>query len=131
MTTIREFIEAAGITVEVEPADGNPYVDGPGFNHYRVTLTRGDRFMEVTYSMGPAHTEGPKVDDVLDTLASDASGYENADGDFRTWCAEYGYDNDSIKASETFDAVRQQSNDLRALLGDVEYSTLLWETERE
>jgi hypothetical protein len=67
---------------------------------------------------------------VLDSLASDAAGYENSP-DFGDWCGEYGYDEDSRKAERIFKDVERQSAKLKKFLGDDLYETLLWDTERE
>jgi hypothetical protein len=76
------------------------------------------------------HTEpvAPTLADVLDCLASDASGFDAADC-FATWAAEYGYSDDSIKARDTYEACGAEAKRLRALLGE-EYETLLYKTER-
>ena len=45
----------------------------------------------------------PAVADVLPNLLLDGSAFFDAEG-FEDWCANYGYDHDSIKARDTFDA---------------------------
>jgi hypothetical protein len=62
---------------------------GVGARHWRITITRDGRQMRVYFSQGSAHTAPPTLDDVLDCLASDAAGIENARG-FDDWCSEYG-----------------------------------------
>lgn len=59
------------------------------------------------YSMGFAHTQRPKTAEVLQCLAMDIRGLENA-GDFETWCHEYGYDTDSRRAERTYNAIVKQ-----------------------
>lgn len=86
--------------------------------------------LELYFSQGSAHTEPPTLADVLDCLASDAAGYNQAGGQFEEWCSEYGYDSDSRKAEKTFRAVQQQARDLKALLGNDAYEELLFQTER-
>ena len=77
--------------------------------------------------MGPALTDEPDAADVLNCLASDASGYENA-GSFEEWAGEYGYDTDSRSAERTFSAVESQTLALRSFLGE-RYGDYLWDTE--
>lgn len=89
--------------------------------------------MTVPFSQGPAICEEPTAADVLDCLASDASGYENASGllrSFEGWAREYGYDPDSRKAERTFKTVQKQSQQLAVVLGTDAYNTLLWNVDR-
>lgn len=71
--------------------------------------------------------EPPTVAEVLDCLASDASG---ADQSFEDWCSDLGYDTDSRSAERTYNAVRQEMYDLRKLLGTADFETLLYSVER-
>ena len=99
-------------------------------SHYRVRLMRpGARPFGLYYSMGAAHKSPPTLPDVLDNLASDASGYDAARG-FEDWASEYGYDTDSRKAERVYRAVEAQATKLRAFLGDDLYAVLLNGTER-
>jgi hypothetical protein len=107
MATMRQRIEELGIRASLEWADANPHMDGmpAGSTHWKVTLRRkGGRRMTVYFSMGPAHTSEPEAAEVLDCLASDASGYDNARS-FEDWCSEYGYDSDSRKAERTYKTI--------------------------
>lgn len=45
-------------------------------------------------------------------------------GTFDEFCNEFGYDNDSISAKETWQAVREEWNDVRALFTDSELEEL-------
>jgi hypothetical protein len=100
-----------------------------GGTEWRVTLTVADRTMVLTFTMGPALTGEPSTADVLDCLACDCAGYENANG-FEEWADEYGYDTDSREAEATYNAIRAQVIELDTLLGPDAYNTLLWNTER-
>ena len=135
---LSEFITEHGIEMQVERVKRNPNMMDmmDGASHYLCNFRRhwGDgayclEEMDVTFSMGSAHTEPPTVEDVLDCLASDASGYMNAGFDFEEWASEYGYDTDSRKAYHTFETVEEQADQLRKFMGD-EYETLLWSVER-
>lgn len=72
----------------------------------------------------------PTAAEVLSCLALDASGWENASGDFGDWCSEYGYD-DPGEAWKTFQVVSSQRALLKRFLPSEAYERLLWETEPE
>jgi len=72
----------------------------------------------------------PELADVLDCLASDASGFDNSRS-FEEWAGEYGYDTDSRKAEKTYLTVKNQALELKSFLGREAYETLLWNVERE
>ena len=71
----------------------------------------------------------PSIEDVLDCLASDASGFGNS-RTFEEWADEYGYDSDSRKAEKTYNAVAENTKKLKNLLGHDLYEKLLFEVER-
>jgi hypothetical protein len=98
--TIAAFIEKHGIKFSAELTDRNPNMDEmpAGSSHYKATIRRGRFSMTIPYSMGPAHLRDPRAEDVLDCLASDAAGFENARS-FEEWASEYGYDTDSRRPS--------------------------------
>jgi hypothetical protein len=129
--TISDFIKQKQIKMSVSCLDSNPHMADatPGSNHYRCTFSAGGKRMTIPFTMGSAHTEEPEPGEVLDCLASDSAGFENAQG-FEDWASEYGYDSDSIKAKRTYDAVKQQRDKLQRFLGDDDYKNLLWHTER-
>lgn len=131
---LAEWIAAEGITARSRRANGNPNIDdmGAGASHWRVTLERPNgNALTVPYSMGSAHRGEPELTDVLDALASDSAGYENASA-FEAWAEEYGYSTDSRKAERTFRAVQSQAENLRVFLGVEAYEALLWGgTERQ
>jgi hypothetical protein len=138
MQTLNQFIAKHGITAECQWADRNPNMDDKEWSrdstHYRVTLTIRDgkrrRKMQTYFSMGSAHTKEPSAADVLDCLASDASGYDNAQS-FEEWARDYGYDPDSRKAEKTYKTIAKQSERLKQWLGNPdEYQHLLFDTER-
>jgi hypothetical protein len=97
-------------------------------NWYRVTLRMGRRQMTVPYGMGPALTGEPEAAEVLDSLASEAASFENADG-FEDWASEFGWDTDSRKPERVWDQTEAQTIKLRQFLGD-KYDAYLWHTER-
>ena len=56
----------------------------------------------------------PDVATVVNSLCSSLSATEQA---FSEWCSDYGYDNDSIKALETYRACQQEAIAVRRLFG--------------
>lgn len=133
--TLTEFISDHNISMDCEKTGSNPNMDSmpEGSCHYRCTFFAGERMrgpFEVPFSRGPALEGEPTAEDVLDCLASDASGVENA-RNFEEWASEYGYDTDSRKAERTYNIVREQAKQLRGFLGSDAYELLLWHTERE
>jgi hypothetical protein len=145
--TISEFIAANQITMACERTDANPNMsESRDMDHWKCLIQRygqrrrnhgkpgsttGKSRMTLTFSQGYGHKGAePKLADVLDCLASDAAGAENAQ-DFEEWCSEYGYDPDSRKAEKTYNTVEHQAARLKTFLGDDLYNELLWNTERE
>ena len=127
---LRLFIARLGVTATAEMVDRNPHMDGSDqMDNYRVLLRHGRKQMTVYFSMGLALGREPSAEDVLDCLASDASGVDNASS-FEDWCGEYGYDTDSRKAERIFKVCERQAAKLRNFLGQDDYEALLWHTER-
>ena len=129
--TLQDFIGNTAISSKVKRVASNPSMEdmGPGSRHWLVTLRAGRFSMRVPFSQGSAHTEAPTAADVLNCLADDAAGFENARS-FDEWCSEYGYDTDSRKAERIYKTVARQSARLRAMLGQDNYEALLWNVER-
>ena len=85
--------------------------------------------MTVYFTMGSAHTAEPTAAEVLDCLASDAASVVNA-RDFTDWASDLGYDTDSRKAEQTYQACVKSTADLRRLLGVDAADVLMFRTER-
>jgi len=132
-TTIQAFIEAEQLEMTVSRTARNPHMIEQMPRNFDCTIRqvgRGNpRSMHVYFSQGSAHTKAPTLAEVLDCLASDASGIENALS-FEDWANEYGCDTDSRKAEKTYHICQEQAEDLRNLLGRDAYKTLLYHTER-
>lgn len=134
---LSQFIAANSITMVSARVDRNPNTADDDWaktaRHWRCTLinrsTKRPRRLTIYFSQGRAHTAPPSTEDVLDCLASDAVGYENANS-FEDWATDYGYDTDSRKAEKTYRMIGTQSGKLKRFLGDEAYETLLWECER-
>ena len=71
----------------------------------------------------------PEIDDLLDCIASDYSGYVNSRS-FEDWASEYGYDTDSRQAEKIYNTVRQQAMDIESLIGRDQAELLAFEIER-
>lgn len=72
--------------------------------------------IEVPFYMGVGHYgRQPQKEEVLDTLFMDA---ESTDLNFDEWCAELGYDDDSIRALEVYKACKRIAEDLDHLFGN-------------
>lgn len=130
--TIEKFIEKNELSMSVKSADSNPNMSDHEHltRHFFCTITNGQNSMGLHFSQGSAHTERPTLTDVLDCLASDAGAVENANG-FKDWASDLGYDTDSRQAEKTYKVCVKQADMLKALLGDSEYETLLWDIERQ
>lgn len=131
--SIDDFVSQNDFRMKCEWAPNNPNMqESENMDHWKCVIRRKGNIgsMTLVFSMGMAHRgKEPEVADVLDCLASDASGIENSPS-FEDWCSEYGYDTDSRKAEKTFKACEHQSKRLKKLLGEDLYAQLLWHTER-
>jgi hypothetical protein len=131
--TLAEFINKHGVRMTCEPTDRNPLMDPDGsrMDHWHCVLRCGGRQMTLTFSMGVAHAgREPKADEVLNCIASDSASIENARS-FEDWAGELGYDEDSRKAEKVYKACQAQAEKAKALLGEVAYGELLWNTEQD
>jgi hypothetical protein len=75
--------------------------------HGKVTLSDVEGYVRPT---------APELAEVLQSLASDASGALNA-GTFEAWASDYGYDSDSRKAEKIYEACKGVHFELSRLLG--------------
>ena len=132
--TLDQFITEQQLVMSVRPIKRNPHMQGEQMpRNFECTIEfEGRGYHEpltVYFSQGSAHTKPPTLAGVLDCLASDASGVDNAQS-FEDWASEYGYDTDSRKAEKIYNICVQQAQELKALLGQDAYDQLLYETER-
>lgn len=132
MQSIEQFITANGIGMSCKRAPNNPNMADKHWpaRHWRCLLRRGRHRMTIPFSQGLGISGEPSLPDVLDCLASDAAGHENA-RDFADWAGEYGYDEDSRSAERVYRVIGTQAGKLKRFLGADQYEALLWETERE
>jgi hypothetical protein len=80
MKTMPERIKEAGITMTCQKWHENPYMpDSENMDHWKCLLKYQRSRMTVYFSMGYGHNgKAPELADVLDCLASDASGFDNS-----------------------------------------------------
>ena len=131
--TLEQFIAEQQLEMSVLPVTRNPHMCGEQLpRNFECTITMVGRGyhepMTVYFSQGSAHKKSPTLAEVLDCLASDASGVDNARS-FEDWASEYGYDTDSRKAERTYQICKKQAQELKALLGQDAYNQLLYSTE--
>lgn len=131
MNTVQDFIDANKIKMTVERTDSNPHMDDSrNMDHWKCVMRRPAARLTVYYSRGYGHKgAAPDPGDVLDCLASDAAGIDNARG-FEDWCADYGYDSDSRRAEKIYKACERQARKLENFLGSDALHTLMYDTER-
>lgn len=138
MLTIDQFIERYGLSMQAAkvPArmDGVEWTKGA--SHWYCTISRMTYDAKgntrppvcILYSMGSALKGAPKLRDVLDCIASDATGIEQP---FEDWAGDLGYDPDSRKALDTYLTIQRQSRALRQLLdGHAAFLQLVEDVER-
>lgn len=129
MKTMKAFVNQNKVKIEVDYADENKLnPDWKYANHYKVTLKCNGKQLTTYFSQGYGITGEPKPEDVLNALAFDSSGVENARS-FEYWASEYGYDTDSRKAEKIYNVCVKQSEKLKSFLGDDKYQDLLYNTE--
>jgi hypothetical protein len=132
--TLDQFITEQQLVMSVRSVKRNPHMQGEQMpRNFECTIEfEGRGYHEpltVYFSQGSAHKKPPTLADVLDCLASDASGVDNAQS-FEDWASEYGYGTDSRKAERTYRICEEQAQKLKALLGQDAYNQLLYSTER-
>lgn len=100
-----------------------PYKTGIGHVHQKGQTFHG---AEVMAKFVPTP---PSVEDVLDSLASEAAMYDES-RDFEDFCANLGYDTDSRRAERIYNELGEVAKRLRFFLGREAYDELLYRTER-
>lgn len=128
--TINEFVTRHKITLTSQYTDRNPHMNNSeNMDNYKYVLRRATSRMTLYFSKGFGHNGAePTAAEVLECLASDCAGIENAGG-FEQWCSEYGYDTDSRTAERTFKVCEKQAEKLNTFLGFDLYQVLLWKVQ--
>lgn len=129
--TIQEFIAHNSLKLTSRPVVSRQ--DGlmeDSAYHFRCRLSIGRNGFSFYWSQGSGcGSSMSSLADVLDTLASDACTYENSDN-FESWADDLGYDEDSRKSEKIYRAVKRQAEQLKRLLGQSAYDTLVWSVNR-
>ena len=87
---------------------------------YVCKLTFKNQSCTFNYWIGSAHTKAPSKKDVLYSfIMDDVTGM-----DFKEFCLEFGYDNDSIKALRIFEACKEQTENFYRLFNEEEREIL-------
>ncbi|UDL16703.1 hypothetical protein SEA_ATUIN_310 [Arthrobacter phage Atuin] len=111
---------AVGIT-EVRKLYGNyrrPAMWPDGTTQYRVTIKNpAGKTMSFQYHTGPAVTEKPTVNDVVQAAISDGMFWEQYP-DFEDFCKETGQDPEDKETKASYDACKSMSERTRAIFGD-------------
>lgn len=156
MQTMSDFVRKYGIIAKAGRRGSNPNMAADeewsrSAHHWHVTLSFQGRRMGIYFSQGSAIHEEPTAADVLNSLALDVSGLQNA-GSFEEWCREYGYEiPEEVKGltkrqaeefgyerewekwqqtKKTYKAIEQEEEKLARFLGSGEIvNELLYETE--
>lgn len=87
---------------------------------YTCKLTFKNQSYTFSYWMGSAHTKAPTKKDVLYSMIMDDVSYM----DFNEFCSNFGYDNDSIRALNTFKACQTQTDNFYRLFNEDEREIL-------
>jgi hypothetical protein len=114
--------------VSCQRVQKNPYMadDRWRADHWRCTVARRGKRMSVYFSKGYGHHgEEPTSSEIIETIALDALGFENAN-DFHDWAREYGFDTTSRHARKVYNAVEKQTVKLRRVLGDALYERVVY-----
>jgi hypothetical protein len=134
----QRFIEKTGLKIRKVYCGHGPYFDGDKESRARweITIERADH-RPITFMFGAsivdswAVSEGHswrrsvkfRKDPPTDyTILSCVEKHDP--GTFDDFCAEYGYDNDSIKARETYFAMQKQWSGIRGLFNNDELAEL-------
>lgn len=128
--TLNAFIREHRITMTTDRVDSNPAMDdSANMDHWKCVLRCGSRRMSLVFSMGYGlGGKAPKIADVLDCLASDASSIDGRS--FEEWADDIGMNPDSRKGERTYKIIERQSAKLSRLIGEGAYDTLCYCTER-
>lgn len=125
---IQDFVKFLDITLKLTRVDENK--NNPEWkdaNHYKATIKCGNTRQSFYYSQGYGIKEDPKIENILDCLAMDAS-YDLSS--FENFCSEFGYDSDSRKAYKIYKACINNTNKLQKLLGITQLYYLINYVER-
>ena len=122
---IQEFLTKHPLKIEsvklMARSGGNKDEWSKRANHYQIKISENGTIYPhkkpvfvTEYSMGSAHKKKPDLETVLESLSSDLSCSQDS---FEWFCDSCGYDQDSRKAFQIYEACKVIVKDLEALLG--------------
>ena len=119
-----EFLNRNGLRLRITLSNSKPANWEPAGNHYRVTISSKNRG-RITFDFWGSLNDAskgidPSVYDVLACISSDVY----IPDEFGDFCAEFGYDEDSIKAQQTFRRSDRFAKRLREFLTSAEIEQL-------
>lgn len=128
MQSIKTFVRNNGLKMTCEQVDENKNNKGwRNANHYKCIITKGNRQMTTYFSMGYGLKGNPKIEDVINAIAIDATAMDMSYQDF---CHEFGYDSYDKEPKKLYNACVKNGKSLERLVGSSEMQTLIYETER-
>lgn len=126
----KNFIQENNIKIESEWVENNPHMENSqNMNNYKVTLRFNKRQLTTYFSMGMALTGEPTAHEVVDCLAMDSYTYINEE-DFKEFCSNFGYNEDSRKDYKLYNSIISQSKKLEKFLGKELFLSLVNDYER-
>jgi hypothetical protein len=132
--TIDQFVGLFPLRFKVEEINENPNImrTQSGDKHYRCRIRLGDKMnrrqLTVLLSKGSACEYGVTLAELLSVLAIESS-LIDAIPDVEEWCYELGDRTVTRQARIAYRAGVRQAAELKKLLGDHWYDTLLYHTE--
>lgn len=127
--SFKRAVQILGITATATyGAAPAKFFDSSKMDPWTVTLRGpGRRTMTVPYYMGQGHDgREPEAAGVLNSLVQDAS---DTQADFETWCGEFGYDTDSIRALQIYQDCQRTRKRLERFLGPDVLALLTYDVE--
>ena len=121
--TALQFLRDTGTRLTIDKAIPHraPLWDGPHGIHYSVTLENKRGAYTFDFWDSLQNKENGNTPTEYDVLA--AIGYDNSEN-FADFCDCYGYDTDSIKARDTYVAVKRENEGLRRLFTSAQRARL-------
>lgn len=131
--TVADYLESEKITFAVRYVGETVMDNNRQCNYWRVSFAAGKSRFETDYFTGLGHRKQfkqkwgqpkpslPLAADVLYSLILDSNAINTS---FDYWCADYGYDSDSISAFNTYQACCEIAKELRQVFNHAQIETL-------
>lgn len=125
MDNLKNFIDKMGIQCKITRIPFRTDLEWEGHaKHFAYTLSRvgNDNKIKGYYSQGEAIKGTPRVTDIVLAMLMDTQGI--ADTSFDMWCGDFGYDTDSRKALNTYQACMKEYGQIKSLFSSEEMDKL-------